>query len=184
MLKIGCLTILLFLVQSLYAHNPQVSTISIIQNEDKKWSVFITAPLYTCQLAIKEKYPQMNMDSIDSFEIQKLILNLVKNGLVINGDTNIKLMNEKVQLSHETTIFFDINDNNFFPNTISFATFSHLYNHFTLLKIVPTNSSEIKYILNTENAFQFPKKIINDTPIYSLYLIFVILSIILFLNCL
>jgi hypothetical protein len=38
MLKIGCLTILLFLVQSLYAHNPQVSTISIIQNEDKKLS--------------------------------------------------------------------------------------------------------------------------------------------------
>ena len=83
MLKIRCLTILLLFVVNGYAHNPQVSTISIIQNENKKWSVFITAPLYTCQLAIKEKNPDMNMDSISPFEMQKLILYLVKSNLKI-----------------------------------------------------------------------------------------------------
>ena len=108
MLKIGCLTLLLLFVVNGYAHNPQVSTISIIQNENNKWSVFITAPLYTCQLAIKNKFPQMNMDSISSFEIQKTILDLVKNNLIINGDNTLQLMNDKVQLAHETTIFFDI----------------------------------------------------------------------------
>ena len=112
------------LLKSLFAHNPQVSTISIIQNENKKWSVFITAPLYTCQLAIKEKYPNVNLDSISSNEIQKLILNLVKINLKINGDPNIKFINDKVQLAHETTIFFDIEKDNFSPTDISFTTFN------------------------------------------------------------
>ena len=181
MLKIGCLTLLLLFVVSGYAHNPQVSTISIIQNENKKWSVFVTAPLYTCQLAIKEKYPQMNMDSIRPSEMQKLILDLVKSNLKINGDAVLKLTNDKVQLAHETSVFFEISNDDFLPTAISFTAFSQLYNHFTLLKIVSKTEKEITYILNTENTFQYPKK--NETysqPIY-LYLAICLVSIILLL---
>lgn len=181
MLKIGCLTLLLLFVVSGYAHNPQVSTISIIQNENKKWSVFVTAPLYTCQLAIKEKYPQMNMDSIRPSEMQKLILDLVKSNLKINGDAVLKLTNDKVQLAHETSVFFEISNDDFLPTAISFNAFSQLYNHFTLLKIVSKTEKEITYILNTENTFQYPKK--NETysqPIY-LYLAICLVSIILLL---
>jgi hypothetical protein len=179
--KVRCLIILLLFVESVYAHNPQVSTISIIQNENKKWSVFITAPLYTCQLAIKNKYPQMNMDSTSSYEIQKIILDLVKYNLIINGDTNVKLMNDKVQLAHETTIFFDINNDNFLPTEISFTAFSKLYNHFTLLKIVPNQSKEIAYILNTDNKFHFPKMNETRSTPFNFYLLLLPLSIVIFL---
>jgi hypothetical protein len=181
MLKIRYLIILLLLVESVYAHNPQVSTISIIQNENKKWSVFITAPLYTCQLAIKNKFPLLNLDSISSFEIQKTILDLVKNNLIINGDTTLQLINDKVQLAHETTIFFDINNDNFLPTKISFTAFSKLYNHFTLLKIVPNQSKEITYILNADNKFHFPK--LNETKSTPLnfYLLIFPISMVLFL---
>ena len=181
MLKIGCFTLLLLFVVYGYAHNPQVSTISIIQNEYKKWSVFVTAPLYTCQLAIKEKYPEINMDSIRPSELQKLILELVKSNLKINGDNILKLTNDKVQLAHETSVFFDISNDNFLPTAISFTAFSQLYNHFTLLKIISKTEKEITYILNTENTFQYPKK--NETysqPIY-LYLAICLVSIILLL---
>ncbi len=179
MLKIGCLTLLLLFVVNGYAHNPQVSTISIIQNENKKWSVFVTAPLYTCQLALKEKYPKINMDSIRPSELQKLILDLVKSNLKINGDAVLKLTNDKVQLAHETSVFFDISNDDFLPTAISFTAFSQLYNHFTLLKIVSKTEKEITYILNTENRFQYPKK--NETysqPIY-LYLAIIPICIIL-----
>ena len=169
MFKIRCLIISLLLVKSSFAHNPQVSTISIIQNENKKWSVFITAPLYTCQLAIKDKFPQMNMDSISSYEIQKIILDLVKNNLIFNGDTNLKLVNDKVQLAHETTIFFDINNDHFLPTAISFTAFSKLYNHFTLLKIVSKTEKEITYILNTENKFNFRKMSETRSNAFNLY---------------
>jgi alpha-amylase/alpha-mannosidase (GH57 family) len=181
MLKIGCLFLLLVFVVNGYAHNPQVSTISMIQNENNKWSVFITAPLYTFQLVIKEKYPEMNMDSISPFEMQKLILDLVKRNFIINGDDAIKLTNDKVQLAHETTIFFDITNEDFLPIAISFTAFNKLYNHFTLLKIVSKKEKEITYILNTENAFEYPKK--NEAysrPIY-LYLAICLVGILLFL---
>jgi len=177
MYKIRCLIISLLLVKSLFAHNPQVSTISIIQNENKKWSVFITVPLYTCQLAIKDKFPQMNMDSISSYEIQKTILDLVKNNLIFNGDANLKLMNDKVQLAHETTIFFDITKDDFSPTEISFTTFSKLYNHFTLLKIVPINSKEITYILNTENKFHYPKSDERQTTDFNWYILLASISV-------
>ena len=180
MLKIGCLTLLLLFAVNGYSHNPQVSTISIIQNENKKWSVFVTAPLYTCQLAIKEKYPEMNMDSIRPSELQKLILDLVKSNLKINGDEDLKLTNDKVQLAHETTIFFDINNDHLLPTEISFTAFSQLYNHFTLLKIVSKTEKEITYILNTDNKFLFPKKNeTRSTPFY-MYLLIIPISIILF----
>ena len=180
MFKIGCLILLLLFVVNGYAHNPQVSTISIIQNENKKWSVFVTAPLYTCQLAIKEKYPEMNMDSIRPSEMQKLMLDLVKSNLKINGDAVLKLTNDKVQLAHETTIFFDINNDHLLPTDISFTAFSQLYNHFTLLKIVSKTEKEITYILNAENKFLFPKKNeTRSTPFY-MYLLIIPISIILF----
>lgn len=153
----------------------------MIQNENNKWSVFITAPLYTFQLVIKEKYPEMNMDSISPFEMQKLILDLVKTNLKFNGDTNLNLTNDKVQLAHETSIFFDINKDDFLPIAISFAAFDKLYNHFTLLKIVSKKEKKITFILNTENAFEYPKK--NEAysrPIY-LYLAICLVGILLFL---
>ena len=121
------------------------------------------------------------MDSIRPSELQKLILDLVKSNLKINGDDVLKLTNDKVQLAHETSVFFDISNDNFLPTAISFTAFSQLYNHFTLLKIVSKTEKEITYILNTENTFQYPKK--NETysqPIY-LYLAICLVCIILFL---
>jgi sterol desaturase/sphingolipid hydroxylase (fatty acid hydroxylase superfamily) len=159
MYKIRSLILLLLLVNSASAHNPQVSTISIIQNEHKKWFVFITAPLYTCQTAIHENYPSLKIDTLNAFETQKLILNLVKTSFIINGDNTVKLINDKIQLAHETTLYFDIQSDkpNFSPSVVSFSAFSKLTNHFTLLKIVPNKGKEISYILNSDNEFNYPK---------------------------
>ena len=130
-----------------------------IQNENKQWSVFITAPLYTCQSAIHENYPSLKIDTLNAFETQKLILNLVKTSFIINGDNTVKLINDKIQLAHETTLYFDIqsNNNDFSPSTINFSAFSKLINHFTLLKIVPNKGKEISFILNSDNEFNYPK---------------------------
>lgn len=159
MRKIRCLILLILLGNNASAHNPQVSTISIIQNENNKWSVFITAPLYTCQSTIHENYPNIKIDSINVFETQKLILKLVNENLMINKDSNVKLINGKIQLAHETTLYFDIQSDKaeFNPSELSFKAFSKLANHFTLLKIVPNKGQQITYILNNDNKFSYPK---------------------------
>jgi hypothetical protein len=123
----------------------------------------------------------MNMDSIRPSEMQKLILDLVKSNLKINGDMVLKLTNDKVQLAHETSVFFEISNDDFLPTAISFTAFSQLYNHFTLLKIVSKTEKEITYILNTENTFQYPKKNETYSTPYYLYLAICLVSIILLL---
>ena len=159
MRKIRCLILLILLGNNASAHNPQVSTISIIQNENNKWSVFITAPLYTCQSTIHENYPNIKIDSSNVFETHKLVLKLVNENLMINKDSNVKLINGKIQLAHETTLYFDIQSDKaeFNPSELSFKAFSKLANHFTLLKIVPNKGQQITYILNNDNKFSYPK---------------------------
>jgi hypothetical protein len=147
------ITITFFLLNAC-AHSPQVSTISFIQNENKSWSVFITAPLYACQLAIQANYPTIDTDSlvIDSF--QRLMISLIKQKLIINGDSNVNLVNAKIQVGHESTMYFEINDS--LPiNEVDFKVFDKLRDHFTLLKLVPQKANEINCVLNTENNYVY-----------------------------
>ena len=178
MRKIKLLLILLVLCRTAFAHNPQVSTISIIQQQNKKWSVFITAPLYTCQLAITANFPKLIIDSLNVYATQNAMSTLVKNNLIINGDKNIKLTNTKVQVAHETTLYFDIDDT-LNITEVKFKAFSKLSDHFTLLKIVPNQGKEISYILNSDNKFSYPK-IINQhmsaTSVFDLNKYFDIIS--------
>lgn len=157
MRKIKLLLILILLCRTAFAHNPQVSTISFIQQENKKWSVFITAPLYTCQLAINANFPKLKTDSLNVYATQNIISSLLKNNLIINGDKNIKLINTKVQVAHETTIYFDINDTVNITE-VNFKAFSKLSDHFTLFKLVPLNGIETTYILNSSNDYVYQTK--------------------------
>ncbi len=157
MRKIQLLLILLLFCRIAFAHNPQVSTISIIQQQDKKWSVFITAPLYTCQLAIAANFPNSKIDSLNVLATQDLISALVENNLIINGNKNIKLTNTKIQLAHETTIYFDLADT-IKINKVDFKAFSKLKEHFTLFKIVPLNDTEKSVILNSDNDYIYSIK--------------------------
>jgi hypothetical protein len=152
MRKIPLVLILLFLCRITFAHNPQVSTISIIQQQDKKWSVFITAPLYTCQLAIAANFPNTKIDSLNVLATQDLISALVKNNLIINDNRNIKLTNSKIQVAHEITIYFDIADT-IIISKVDFKAFSKLREHFTLFKLIPFNKKEITYVLQSDNEY-------------------------------
>lgn len=157
MRKVPLLFVLLILCKTVFAHNPQVSTISIIQQPNKNWAVFITAPLYTCQLAITANFPKLKTDSLDVYETQNIIIAIIKNNLVINGNKNIQLLNAKIQVAHETTIYFEIEDSIKIA-AVDFKAFSKLSNHFALLKIAPLKSTEITDILNSDNGYVYPAK--------------------------
>jgi hypothetical protein len=158
MKKIIGIIILLVLVNSASAHNPQVSSMSIIQNENKKWTVFITAPLSTCQLAIHDNFPNLLLDSINPYKLQDLILNMVKKSISINNNKNFKLINDKIQLAHETMVYFELQHDqpNFMPDKVEFKAFSKLSDHFTVLKIIAYGGKEMNYILSSENGFNYP----------------------------
>lgn len=159
--KKSILLIIIIICTKAFAHNPQVSTISIIQQENKKWSVFITAPLVTYQLAISNNFPTLKIDSLDVYTTQNIILDLLRKNLLINGRKNIKLINNRIQIAHETTIYFELEDtSNIYQ--VNFTTFRNLVDHFTLFKLVPFNKSEITYILQSDNKYIYqPSKGVN-----------------------
>lgn len=134
------------------AHTPQVSTISIIQNENKSWSVFITAPLYACQLSIKASHPNLHTAHLDLSTTQKMILSLLRNHLIFNDNKNIKPVDSKIKIGHETTLYFKIEDS-LIIDKVDFKAFSELKDHFTLLKLVPYKEIEKIYVLNSDNAY-------------------------------
>lgn len=146
-------TIIIF-CSNAFAHTPQVSTISMLQNKNKKWSVFITAPLYTCQLALNANFNNINSDSLNIYTTQKLISTLIYNNLFINGENKFNPINAKIQIAHETTIYFETEDTSFI-NEVNFKAFSKLNDHFTLLKIVPFNTKETTLVLNIDNNYTY-----------------------------
>jgi len=175
MQKLITAVILLILMKNAIAHNPQVSTISFIQDQESKWSVFITAPLYTCQLALKLNNPTLKFDSLDVFALQKLIVGLIKNNLTINDNRKIHVVNDKIQVGHETTIYFDIADLSNISR-IDFKAFSKLKDHFSLLKIVPQKSKVVSYILNSENGYVYADRKEANSEIGFKYKLYVVAS--------
>ena len=167
MLKSYFLFSLLFLFKCANAHNPQVSTISFLEDQNNKWSVFITAPLYTFQLALTANNPNLEIEKLDPIAMQNEISKLLKSNLILNNDLGLRLGNEKIRLGHETTIYYTINNTagDFDIKSLSFKSFDKLKEHFILLKIVPSQSTEIQFILNSDNKYMYSdneKKI--DTP--------------------
>ena len=144
----------LFFVGNAGAHSPQVSTISFIQNENKSWSVFITAPLYACQLAIQANYPAIDADSLDIVSLQQLMISLIKEKLIINGGNKLNPVSAKIQVAHETTVYFEIKDS-ILINEVDYKVFSKLRDHFTLLKIVPLGAGANSYVLNSDNRYVY-----------------------------
>ena len=157
MLKFYVLFFLLIFFKCADAHNPQVSTISILQDQNNKWAVFITAPLYTFQLALKVNDPTLEIEKLDPTAMQHKISKLLKGSLILNDDLGLALRDEKIQLAHEITIYYSLSttDTNFVLNTLSFRAFDKLRDHFTLLKIVPYQTAGINFILNTDNNFAY-----------------------------
>jgi hypothetical protein len=157
MLKSYFLFSLLLLFKCADAHSPQVSTISFLEDQNNKWSVFIKAPLYTFQLALTANNPGLELEKIGPIEMQNEISKLLKSNLILNDDLGLSLANEKIQLGHETTIYYTINNigGKFDLTSLSFKAFDKLKDHFTLLKIVPNGKKEINYILNTDNKYVY-----------------------------
>ena len=144
----------LFFTGNAGAHSPQVSTISFIQNENKSWSIFITAPLYACQLAIQANYPTIDADSLDIVSLQQLMISLIKEKLIINGGNKLNPVSAKIQVAHETTVYFEIKDS-ILINEVDYKVFSKLRDHFTLLKIVPLGTSGNSFVLNSDNRYVY-----------------------------
>lgn len=100
--------ILIFSNQNSYAHQPDLSSLMIYEQDGKSF-LAIKSSLSAFESEIEYSYPKGAYKTPEEF--QELVIQHFqkKSFLVINGDT-IKFFNPQVSLGHETTLFAELSE--------------------------------------------------------------------------
>jgi hypothetical protein len=158
--------ICLFCCCMLKAHNPQISTIAIVQEKDNKWVMIVSSSFTAYEFEIKNSYPTMKMDSLNTETFQKLLLKHFREKIKIeaNGVGTIQLKNGKIILGHQTDVRFDIMG---MPEILKSLDLQHLgfgtlRDHYCILKIITREHNSQNFILQKENNFSMSLEINNS----------------------
>lgn len=161
----------LFSLLSLNAHNPQISTVALVQNKDNQWHLIISAGLSAYQYELKNTDMSINLDSLNADKFQRMIVAHLRKKITIkaNGDET-ELKNAKVILGHQTDINFEVAG---MPDELLSLDMEHLgfgtlKDHFCVLKVVTRDNESTNYILQNDNnhavSFALKNKIFVETP--------------------
>lgn len=151
--------LVLFLTASLgvRAHNPQLSTMALVQGHDKTWTLNISASLTAFQYELKNSYPDQGIDRLDADAFQKKIIEHLRRKIHIQAGTGrtIRLAHGMIRLGHQTDVRFNVTG---MPDQLQALQlrhlgFSTLKNQYCVLTIQTPASPTKTCILQDENAF-------------------------------
>lgn len=154
-----CVVFLIFSSKVAFAHQPNLSSLMIYEQNGKKLLV-IKSSIGAFEGQIDYLYTKNSYKTPEEF--QQLVIKYFQENcvVVINNDT-IKFLNPKVILGHETTVFAELEN---VPANIKTVSVSN-----TLFKDMPNNVCELiltsadfpkkQYILNADNFHQVNLKL-------------------------
>jgi len=154
------LLIISFLVinLSLKAHNAQISTLSIIQNGDKKWSLIVSSGLSAFEFELRNKFPTLDLNKLKLNDFQKLFLANIKENISIkaNGGNSIELINGSIKIGHETDAKFDLSGmpDDLEAFSMTNHSFSTLTDHHCVMNIITKNGISQNFVLEKNNNFE------------------------------
>jgi len=162
-------TILIFLFicssPCLQAHNSQISTITLLQNDEHIWSVHIGASFDSFQYRIRTYFPDVKSDKLSALEFQKLVLRYLKETVVIktNGNEFILFENGMVKIGHQTDVTFMVSG---MPSKLSalylkLNGFNENSKHNSILKIRTPKSNSKNFVLKKDSNFGIFVELIN-----------------------
>ncbi len=161
-MRIVYLLIFLLGFKAVYAHNPDLSSLMIYEQNGKS-ILLIKSSLTAFEGEIDYIFGKGAYKTPEEFN-QLVIQHFQKNCFVIaNGDT-IKFANIQVQLGHETNLFAELDN---LPKTIhSFyvknSTFKDMSNNLCELILTLNGISQKQYILNNSNEHKVTLKAENN----------------------
>jgi hypothetical protein len=169
-----------------YAHQPDIASTFLIEQEDNNWVFQMRGALTAFQYAVKINYPDTTYATPEEF--QAFVLEFVKENLIIrfNGQDSIRLENGFVKLGHETNVLFNVtgipkNINSVFFKNSAFKDISRSQNALVILKkdfekdqfiLTKKNNHTVNLLVN--NAKFVEQKVttpslnqaLNYTPVY------------------
>lgn len=135
-----------------YAHQSDVSTTMLAEQENGTWLVQISASLTAFQHEIQMHYP----DYTSPEEFQEFVIGHVKKHLKIRFDDYkpLDFGNAYVQLGHETKVILPLSDvpSTFRTLSVQNSSFEDIHRNQSALVIVKKGLASKHVVLNKENA--------------------------------
>jgi len=135
------------------AHQTEVSSTMLVEQEDNKWFLNIRAALTAFEYEVKAMNLETPYKSAEEF--QALVLQHIQDNLDIyfNEGDKITLKNGKVKLGHETNVFFEVEG---VPATINSvyvknSSFKDIHSNQSALIILKKGFTKKQFILNNKN---------------------------------
>ena len=140
-----------------WAHSPQISTVTLVQNKDNTWTLMMGASLSAYQYALADGHINRQTNSIQAADFQPLLLAHLRKNIRIkaNGSDTISLQNGRVVLGHETDVRFDVVG---MPEQVQLLdvqqlSFAGLGQHVCILKVITQTSGSLTSVLQQDNDY-------------------------------
>ena len=136
-----------------FAHNPDVSTTMLVEQEHHVWVLKLSASLTAFQQEIRNHFSETPYKTPEEF--QQMVLQHIKNNLTIkfNEGQEITLGQGYVKLGHETNVVFEVlgvpsQINSVYVQNRAFKDIYHNQSSFLLLK---NGFKKEHFVLNEKN---------------------------------
>lgn len=149
----------LFLLGSLlsFAHNPQISSVALVQSQGNKWHLIVSCSLGAYEIELKNNHPNLALDRMNANEFQEMFIEhlMAKINITANKEYKGILKNAKVILGHQTDVNFEVSG---LPEKltnlqIEQSGFSTLKDHYCILKVITLAKESQNFILEKNNDY-------------------------------
>jgi len=162
------LIVIIFLsAVSASAHQPDISTLTLIEQQPGKWMLQLNASMTAFQYEVRNEYGENSYASPEEFN--QLLLKYLRAQITIqvNGE-DVMLGNGLVQLGHATAVAFEVSG---MPEVmekvfIKNQGFENIYHSQIIFAIVQEGLDKSQFILNEANNYQL-HVYLKDTQVLS-----------------
>lgn len=152
---------LLMSYMNMEAHQPDLSSTILVEQEENKWILQIRAALTAFEYEIEAHFGASSYSTPEEF--QDLILEYMQEHIKIqfNEKDKVILHDGIVKLGHETTVTFKVEATPEFIQSLMVknSSFSHISRNQSILMILKQGFSKAQFILNDNNNHQLKLKV-------------------------
>ena len=140
---------------SVNAHQPDYSSIILIEQETGEWTMQLNASMTAFQYEVRNAYGDDSYSSPDEFN-QLLVTHLKdKIAIQMNGKP-VTMGTGMVKLGHETAVVIELSDitEDLYVVFVSNLAFKNIHHSQAILSIIREGLDKSRFVLNEENDYQ------------------------------
>lgn len=157
--------------EAAYAHQPDLSSTMLVEQDDNEWILQVRSALTAFQYEIKDHFGDSAYATPEEF--QGLVIEHIRENILIKfNDVNVSLDSGMVRLGHETNVVFKVSGTPKDIETLSVqnSSFSHVSRNQSALIVLKKGFEKDQFVLNVKNQHTVKLKVADtkfvlDAPI-------------------